>query len=313
MHRRWIDEVGWSPLTRAQEQDLYQTKSGFSMVFANDALGADRLGSMARTLLPRDLPKEDGHAEEIPASIASGADSSRWLGKLRNQHRKARRLVVAKDLSGLRAAEVESVVRACAEFCLGASRTPTIQTINVVLLMPPDAAWAWLSSDLQTRLPLEERAAVLSWARPLGEAGIEQWLASQGMIDTPDAVADVAVACGGWPDLLDWLKQHAGGNDLRDAIPQLADQLSDASSPLRTSFGDSLGLGSCSSARAAIGLVVQLPPASEADIADFLRSELEISASEGASVVDFLVRMGVVHTDDRGELVADRIVGMTTG
>ena len=175
---------------------------------------------------------------------------------------------------GLRAAEVESVVSACAEFCLGASRTPTIQTISVVLLMPPDAAWAWLSSDLQTRLPLEERAAVLSWARPLGEAGIEQWLASQGMIDTPDAVADVAVACGGWPDLLDWLKQHAGGNDLRDAIPQLADQLSDASSPLRTSFGDSLGLGSCSSARAAIGLVVQLPPASEADIADFLRSEL---------------------------------------
>lgn len=313
MHRRWIDDAGWSPLTRAQEQTLTQARPGFSMVFASEALGSERLAQMASSLLPGDLAKDAGQAGQMKDEIRSAEAASKWLTRFRDQHREADRLIVYKQLAGLRPAEVEGVIVGCRDFCAKEAHAAAQRAISVTLLLPPEAAWAWLSAKSDVKYSTEARADAIAWARPLGSAGLEQWLASADAISTADAVQEVLGATGGWPTLLDWLRDQARGNDLRAAIPALQAELDNASSPLRAAFVNRLGLAVCPQARTALNLIKELQPANESDLPEWLETELDMAASEGSAVVDFLQRMGSLHTNDNGELVVDRIVDVTTG
>jgi hypothetical protein len=305
---RWIDSAGlFSPLTVGQEQQLNQPRFGTGLVFASAALGSANLGVAARTLLPSDLQSGQGVTEVMPDDRETPEQVAKWLGKLVTTHRRQSRLIVTRVLGDQHPGAIQSVVDASIAFC-EARQDSRGQWLRIILALPADAAWYWLSLPAGLRDDLETRADAATWVKPLDATGVRQRLAHEELICTPDIVAAVAAATGGWPELVSWVVGQAATTDLRTASSRIGTELSDDTSALRASFVDSLGLSLCPYARPLLELLGDLERATDEELLEFHIEESQMPKEETRSAIEFLRRMGLIRHDQDGRLSIDPVV-----
>jgi hypothetical protein len=310
---RWMDSASrFSPLTVGQEQQLNQPRYGACLVFASHALGADALEMAAHSLLPSDLEAGLGVTEQMPEQVQTDDQVTKWLSKFVTAHRRQSRLVVTRVLDDRQPGVVQSVVDACVTFCEDRQDVRG-QWLRIILLFPPDAAWAWMSLPEATRRDLELRADTATWAKPLDTTGVRQRLAHGEMMCTPEIVEAVATATGGWPALVQWVMQQASGSDPRTAAARLSEELDDQTSSPRNTLVDALGLTFCPWGRPVLSLLHEWEPLQETELLEVVVNETSLPTQEATATIEFLRRLGCVANDSDGGVRANPVVARVIG
>jgi len=284
-------------------------RSGVSLIFGSPALGLSDLPQAARAFIPEELPEDSFKCQEIPAGLATPGEVAQWLGALLDGNAKRSRFVVWQHVSQGHETAPERI-EAAIELCR--KREKRERRLRVLFVFDPLASWRWLSKrslrrqEIEKRIGAEAVAALRCWE----SAGVAQWLRRLEQVDSEEVCAEIMRVTGGWPHLLrDLFRRVEKGTSPREAARTLSSLLSSEGEFTRV-FRGGLGIDSSPSARRVLSFLQASGsvPAEMAvpDLIDDggpLMSEEECSAS-----LEFLHRMGCIHTRDEALLVVSPLL-----
>lgn len=225
-------------LTYAQERALNPRQFGVGMIIGSEALGLSVLPEAIHHFAPNGLP-EIAICEAIRPEENNIGE---WLRKYFVKHGKHEQIIVFQVLDDPPvnfAHHVTEAIRFCKE-----RKQSQRQWMRVHFLLSPRAAWAWLTQSSTIREKVERdidfrQTHLKRWTYN----GILHGLRQHDLMDSEEICKSVLEVTGGWPWLLQWMLERCkDGDDPRQVLRGIADDMSQPSSTLRELFRETLGL-----------------------------------------------------------------------
>ncbi|MBZ0114625.1 MAG: hypothetical protein K8J08_19340, partial [Thermoanaerobaculia bacterium] len=300
-HHALIQDSGlFSPLTHAQERQVVPERSGVSLIFASEALGASLLPKALKRL--RRDEEQDGRLLELPVGASLPTSILEHLEREMTREVKSRRHFCfqwIRTQDPLVSERIAEAVRYCRTVGRGA-------ILRVIFLLEPEATCAWFGQPSRVREDLEQAVDAAVAPERWGERGVRQWLEHRERVAVPRVVESVLEATSGWlPLLLELDARAKGRDDLVEVSRELATELANGRAPISERIRSEIGLEPFGSALAVLRGIHTVGSVSETDVSPGLFDDEEMSQEDLSSQCEFLLRMRVLDRDPDGCLRAE--------
>ncbi len=300
-------EGRYSPFTRQQEgalisprRDANAREHNVGFVCGSQALGFDEVEAGFQHLL---LAREDAFARTKVVCEALGAEETpdtllEFVKKNTNALPDYTRFVWWRLFDGATSGEeIARWMRAALKTrgYLEQHRRQRRQRVNLLFACDAAATWHWLLLPEEQRQKLLEQLDASVTLRHWDEPAIRLRLQHRDLMDSPDRVADVRAATGGWGYLLNRFFERCKGDDPRDVVDAFVREAGDPAHELSRGFRAALGVAENLVVRRVWDFLRELSPLTPADLRD--NSLIEgVSATECAAAVELLMNLGCLDS-----------------
>jgi len=246
-------------------------------------------------------PNTSGLFSVVPAEILCADTLSGWLDKFIESNKKYENLVVYKQIYEADIKDMASCVNQAIQFC--GRHQSRKRWIRIYFVFDPHSTWQWISLPENSRKDLEDKADAAIFTRKWNLEGLKQRLAQHEKMHHENILAQTLKITGGWPLLLDVLFERCKKqDDVRQFLPQMHNELKEASSALRKEFLAGAGI---LDNKIAHSLVMYLKDFQDGEAVpidmlspEYITGANGLTADECKNGIEYLFRMNCIDIQD---------------